>query len=781
MAKWKKSSILYVWLQSYVLVLLIPVVMMGVVYWQTNKVIEDEVNRANSSLLKQLQEEIDSQIEHVQRMREVIAFNGRVRKLLFAPEELSADLRLTMVQTFADFRTYSSTNRYIDDYYIYFRNGDFVLTERSYYKPETYFKLNLSHTEISYETWRSFLDQQHQGTFMNSQDVAKGEQKTQHGEILLSQSLPLENTSSRLATLVIYLNKERLQSSLQNIQSYNEGIAYIMDGNHQILASSGSMSSEIPGDFEPLEEYGVSQIKANDDEHTVSYIQSSLTDWTYVYSLPSGVYREKVEYARNISILMIVIALLLGAGVAVYTARRNYHPIKRLVHSLTMKSKHEPEQTRNEIHYIWETLEHTLEKNDEMNRVIEQQNNFLRSNLLVRLLKGRLETNFPLEEALAEYRLTVGPGSYSVVLFYIEDFRGLFRSTEELDPEKNLRFVHMIMSNIIEELVGKRHIGWMTEADEMLACIINFTPGTDTAQAKTDVLHMLEDARSLIGQRFHIEFTCTLSAIHPSIHSIPTAYSEAVEAMEYRMLMGSGTTIDYESIQEQGTGYVYPIEMEQKLINYVKSGDYPKAKATMDEVFESNLNDSNLTVDLARCFMFDLISTMMKASMEVVSDQTDLYVENQIAVRAILQQQTATEMRQRMDLFLQKVCEHVNDRKKSHNVQLNQEILKYIEENYMDPNLSVAGISEHFDIHPSYLSRFFKEQTGDTLSDYLNRYRILQAKQLLVKEESISKNVSEAVGIYSVSTFIRLFKKYEGVTPGVYRDMNKTDSSATQG
>jgi len=138
MIKWRKNSILYVWLRSYALVLLIPVVMMAVVYMQTNKVIEDEINSANSSLLKQLQEEIDSQIEHVQRMREVITFNERVRKLLFAPQELTGDHRLAMVQAFADFRTYSNTNRYIDNFFIYFRNGNFILSGSSYYEPEVY-------------------------------------------------------------------------------------------------------------------------------------------------------------------------------------------------------------------------------------------------------------------------------------------------------------------------------------------------------------------------------------------------------------------------------------------------------------------------------------------------------------------------------------------------------------------------------------------------------------------------------------------------------------------
>ncbi|MGI2296423.1 AraC family transcriptional regulator [Paenibacillus sp. GXUN7292] len=776
MIKWRKNSILYVWLRSYALVLLIPVVMMAVVYMQTNKVIEDEINSANSSLLKQLQEEIDSQIEHVQRMREVIAFNERVRKLLFAPQQLTGEHRLAMVQAFADFRTYSNTNRYIDNFFIYFRNGNFILSNSSYYEPEVYYDLYIKRTGVGYDEWTAFLENQHRGAFINGQDIGMNQEKS---DILLSQSLPIENTGSRLATLVIYMNKERLQTSLRNLQSYNKGDVYIVDGNDRILASSGEALPILPLYSNLIEPYGVIENGSNNQDVVVSYIKSALTNWTYVYSLPSGVYREKAEYVSDISILMVIIALVLGAATAIITARRNYNPVKQIVNTLALKSKLKPEQAGNELHYIGESLEQALDQNVEMHKVIEQQNVYLRANLIVRLLKGRLESNYPIEEALSEYRIEMGSGAFAVVLFYIEDFSGLLREQEH-DPEKNLRFVHLIVSNIVEETIGKHHRGWVAEVDEMLACIVNFVPGTTPRQAKESLLLMLEEARGFIMQRFHIELTCTLSAVHTAIHSISAAYREALEAMEYRLLMGSGTVIDYESIQEPSNGYTYPLEMEQQLINYVKAGNYEKAKSIMDEVIETNLQEGKLSADLARCFMFDLISTMMKASMEAVSAQSELYEQNQRTVQAILQEHTVGDMRHRMTQFLQQVCSHVEARKKSHNSKLIDDLLTHIADHYSDPNLSVAGLSEYFNVHPSYLSRFFKEQKGENLSDYLNRYRMQEAKRMLMEEEAVLKSVSEAVGIFSISTFIRLFKKYEGVTPGVYREMNKTAASAEQ-
>ncbi|TLS51771.1 helix-turn-helix domain-containing protein [Paenibacillus antri] len=777
MKKWRSNSILFAWLRSYALVLVIPLAMMGIIYVQTQQVIEDEINRANSSLLGQLREEIDSQLEHVQRMREVIAFNARVRSLLYAPERLEPKHRLTMVQAFADFRTYSSTNRYIDNFYIYYRTGNFIVTDTANYAPEMYFQLYLADTGLTYDVWREFLDESHRGEFVNGQDVgvSPGE-----GDIWFTQSLPIENPNDRLATLVIHMNKERLQAALENIRTYNGGDAYVLDGNRRVLASSVDATEggpALPPDWEPTEDTGVVRHTGGGEEVVVSYIQSSMLDWTYVYSLPMRLYAEKAGYVRNLTLLTLLIAVVLGALTAVFAARRNYDPIRRLVDSVSLRSKVEPHSARNELQYIGETLEEALERNETMRRELDKQNVVLRSNLIVRLLKGRLERNFPLESALEEYRITFLSDDFAVLLFYIEDFSGLFRA-EERDVEKNLRFVHLIMSNIVEELAGRKHRGWVAESDEMLACLVNFAPGTTAAQAKQDVQRLLEEARSFLGERFRIEFTSSFGGVHRTAEAIPTAYREAMEAMEYRMLLGAGTTIDYEQIREPGASYAYPLEKEQQFINHVKSGSFDMAKAIMDEVIERNLQESPMSIDMARCFMFDLVSSMMKASAEAASGKWELLEDNQRALQAMLQEQTVASMRARMTEFLESVCTQVEARKKSRNVRLKDEMLAYIEESYRDPNLSAATLSDTFALHPSYVSRFFKEQTGDTVSDYINRRRMAKAKLLLQGEDAAIKSVSEEVGIYSISTFIRLFKKYEGVTPGAYRDIHKEQNKA---
>ncbi|NOU95785.1 helix-turn-helix domain-containing protein [Paenibacillus sp. LMG 31456] len=756
------------WLRSYALVLLIPIVMMLVVYFQTKQVIEDEINRANTALLSQLQQDIDGHIDYTYRLSEMIAFNPKIRQLMRTPENLEAEDRITMVQALTDFKVYNNTNRYVDHFYVYFRTGGFVLTETSYYDTPMYYDLMLSSSGLALEEWKRFLEQKYRGQFFNMQEV---EGQAAAG-ILFAQSLPIDERNTPLATLVIELNEERLLSAIQNIQSYNQGKVYIVDGSNQILASS-EKKKQGPRSFDQLNgDLGVVHSRWDNENVVISYIQSNRTNWKYVYVLPSRLYSEKAEYVRNLTLLTLFIALLIGTVLAVLLARRNYYPLRQLVRALAERSKLDPHSALNEYDYIEEAIENTMDRNNEMNQMLEKQKNVLRSSLFVRLLKGRIQHDFPVQQVMSEYKVAFRSEDFTVLLFYLEDFSGFFRQ-DETDAEKKREFVRLIVSNIVEELTCQQHQGWMVEIDEMLACIVNFKSGTGPEDAKQDLVRIAEEAQRFIGTRFHIYFTAAVSTLHRSVAELPAAYQEALEAMEYKMLLGTQTIIFYDQIKNQGMSYVYPMEKEQQLINYVKAGEFDQAKGVLDEVIHFNLSEVNLSIEMVRCLMFDMISTMMKAAIEVNLGQSELYEENMKAIQDLMNGVTVSAMKDRMTVFLRKVCGHVESKKKSHNFRLKEDILDFINDQYRDHNLSVNTISERFGIHPSYLSRYFKEQVGDTLTDYLNKLRVEKSKLLLLNDEIFIKDICDLVGFYSISTFIRLFKKYEGVTPSSYRESSK--------
>jgi two-component system response regulator YesN len=92
----------------------------------------------------------------------------------------------------------------------------------------------------------------------------------------------------------------------------------------------------------------------------------------------------------------------------------------------------------------------------------------------------------------------------------------------------------------------------------------------------------------------------------------------------------------------------------------------------------------------------------------------------------------------------------------------------YIKTNYQN-EISLGSIAKEIHISPYYLSKLFRKYTGKTCTELIAEERIEAAKQLLVQNYS-SKETCFQVGFNSQNYFVKIFKKYVGVTPGEYRN-----------
>lgn len=93
----------------------------------------------------------------------------------------------------------------------------------------------------------------------------------------------------------------------------------------------------------------------------------------------------------------------------------------------------------------------------------------------------------------------------------------------------------------------------------------------------------------------------------------------------------------------------------------------------------------------------------------------------------------------------------------------------YLNEHYMDPELSVQSVTERFGISVSYFSALFKEKTGRTFTEYLTQVRVSQAQLILARTERRSSEAAEMVGFTDPHYFSLLFKRTTGLTPREYR------------
>ena len=107
---------------------------------------------------------------------------------------------------------------------------------------------------------------------------------------------------------------------------------------------------------------------------------------------------------------------------------------------------------------------------------------------------------------------------------------------------------------------------------------------------------------------------------------------------------------------------------------------------------------------------------------------------------------------------------------KDKNIYVDKAIEKIIS-SYAE-KLNIKDIAEELDISASYLSRKFKDVTGETFLDVLNKYRIQKSIKLLQKQEYKIYEISEKVGFTDYKHFCNVFKKYLHAAPGDFAKKN---------
>ncbi len=95
--------------------------------------------------------------------------------------------------------------------------------------------------------------------------------------------------------------------------------------------------------------------------------------------------------------------------------------------------------------------------------------------------------------------------------------------------------------------------------------------------------------------------------------------------------------------------------------------------------------------------------------------------------------------------------------------------LKYIDENYMQEEVSLKSAASAVSLSATYLSALFKKEMDMNFSDYLSHVRIEKAKELLCRTSKLVSEIAYEVGFSDYRYFGQIFKKYTGQTPREFR------------
>ncbi len=248
---------------------------------------------------------------------------------------------------------------------------------------------------------------------------------------------------------------------------------------------------------------------------------------------------------------------------------------------------------------------------------------------------------------------------------------------------------------------------------------------------------------------------------------INRSYIEALATMEYKFSAPQGSVLFFEDLETETHHLLgYLKEEQMKYVQSIKQGDFTVADEMLGDMFEA-LGSKGLSINEIKCICFDIINTTLRTVSELGFDQYMKQVDQLVEFKSI------TQLHKQLQCVVEVICNEVEEKKDSHNNKLKKDILTYIEQNYKNYEISLEVVAQEFYLSVSYLSRFIKEQTGETFTQLIQRLRIRYVKERLTRTDQPIKDVVSDVGYKDVANFIRKFKKIEGMTPGEYRKIHK--------
>jgi len=652
--------------------------------------------------------------------------------------------------------------------------SEVVVNDDGKFESAFFFNEIMPYDNLTLEQWKDYFKSRNLKGFKPVQTI---NYKTYSSKILpFYQPLSTYTQNSSLGAVVVYINKEKIDELLEKINLYSNSAVFVLDDNNEVIMEIGN--EEMKSAIKPSELQNKSQYYSNSDfgRVVVTSENSDTTHWRYVSVVPMSAYYSKASFVRNVVVVMTLAQLVLGIFLALIMSQRSYRPIRKTsdkLKELIGIKKADENDTEDHFSFIEQMTVSTIRENVSIKESMVRLKPLLKTDLMNQLLRG---TSFGVEELNENFRnlgIEFKGKDFAVVKIHIDDCSEFVEST----TLQEMALVKLVIGNIMEEVAQKYFETIFVDFDlENVVMLLNIKEDLNDDNCKEDkpysdkIMEVVKEGQNFITERFSIFISAGISSMHEGRNEINLCYREAEESLGFRMIRGNGSITSFIELNETEGRYIYSMETEMNLINSVKTGDFKKVGEILNKVFEENFKSINQSLNMTRCLLFDIMSTAIKVVDELHISKSDVFGEDLDPINQLFKCETTEQMNIKLTKFYKNLCCYINSNKKSHNVDLRDRILSYIEENYMDNALSLVSLSDSLKLNPTYVSYFFKEQVGENFINYISKLRINKAKELLCNTNISIQEIAEQVGYANSGVFIRAFKKHEGNTPGKFRE-----------
>jgi YesN/AraC family two-component response regulator len=284
----------------------------------------------------------------------------------------------------------------------------------------------------------------------------------------------------------------------------------------------------------------------------------------------------------------------------------------------------------------------------------------------------------------------------------------------------------------------------------------------------------IEDLEDSFESVEDVHLVVTLSGVFHDLEHAPSRYTEAKSVHDYqRTARESGLVFAPDLAHKLTNRALFDLESEMSLSRSVVSGNREKTTSLLSELRDSAASARNLAPHSIELLLEQLEGALLRTLGALVFSDPEVQGETRSRLAAArAQDEFEGRFDQLADAFSY-LCHEATSAGERKHIRLIAELKRYLEEHHASSQLGLAMVAEAFRLSPGYVSRFFKENAGVGLAEYLERYRIGRAMEALVDTATPISEIAAEVGYTNPNTFYKAFRRITGVSAGEFRQRGK--------
>ncbi|WZL81412.1 helix-turn-helix domain-containing protein [Vallitaleaceae bacterium 9-2] len=475
------------------------------------------------------------------------------------------------------------------------------------------------------------------------------------------------------------------------------------------------------------------------NQYYIYCVKSNIMQWRYYYVIDKSFMLNRYRDLLIKSLVIYLLLLVVGLAIVQLIVKYIYKPVESVV---SLYNTQDGKTQRDEFKFISEQI---LRNKDT-----------LKIKFITDLIHGTLEKK-KIHQGLERYELDFLNAPFFIGLIKI--LPGTYK-----DDQTILMVRNNLENWMMDFCVSESSIEILDYAYDMIVVIAH-------QQHKNQIQQLMKSLGEDTVINLDHKLYLSLSSIYNKTSELVDSFYEAKRNLEYGVFFNDGHVITSHEIDMLDyDNYYYPIDEEKRLMNMVSACDQNGVNVFFEYLLNENYKKRTLSAEKQSQFILAIVATMnriMQHNGIELSKNTSI---DKMTYMDLKLERDYKQLKIKIIDMFQEVIHQIEGNRLKNDGDMGMKMQLFIEENYMH-DIALEDLAQEMNITAGYAGVLFKNKVNANFKDYLNQYRVNQAKKMIESDKKIAmKEIAMQVGCSNPNTFLRIFKKYEGISPTMYKE-----------